>query len=49
MMSCNVHGIKGGIFVMVAVAVSILVVEPLIEKALVSISPTTAAKLGVGA
>ena len=49
MISCNVHGVKGGVFVMVAVAVAILVVEPLIEKLLVSVSPTTAAKLGVGA
>jgi hypothetical protein len=47
MMSCTVHGWKGGLFVMVAVATAILLVEPLLEKGIVAVSPTTAAKLGI--
>jgi hypothetical protein len=47
-MSCSVHGWKGFLFVAVATAVAILLVEPLIEKGLTAVSPTTAAKLGVG-
>lgn len=47
MMSCTVHGWKGFMFVAIATTVSILVVEPLIEKALMAASPTTAAKLGI--
>ena len=40
---------KEGLFMAVTVAVAILIVEPLFEKALVSVSPTTAAKLGITA
>lgn len=40
---------KAFVFLMVTTAVAILLVEPLVEKALVAISPTTAAKLGVTA
>ncbi len=36
-------------FVAVATAVAILFVEPLFDKAIVSVSPTTAAKLGITA
>lgn len=40
---------KEGAFIAIAVAVAILIVEPLFEKALMSVSPTTAAKLGITA
>lgn len=47
-MKCTVHGWKGFAFVAIATAVAILLVEPLIEKGLQAVSPTTASKLGVG-
>jgi len=37
------------LFVAVATTVAMLLIEPLIEKGLVALSPTTAAKLGVTA
>jgi hypothetical protein len=40
---------KGFVFIMLVTAGAILLVEPLVEKVLLSISPTTAAKLGVTA
>jgi hypothetical protein len=40
---------KGFIFLVLTTAGAILLVEPLVEKALIAISPTTAAKLGVTA
>jgi hypothetical protein len=40
---------KGFVFIMLTTTVAILVVEPLVEKALLAVSPTTAAKLGVTA
>lgn len=40
---------KGFIFLALTTTVAILLVEPLVEKALLAISPTTAAKLGVTA
>lgn len=42
-------GAKGFIFLALTTAVAILLVEPLVEKALLAVSPTTAAKLGVTA
>lgn len=41
--------LKGFVFLALVTAVAILVVEPLIEKGLIAVSPTTAAKLGVNA
>lgn len=40
---------KGFIFLALTTAVAILLIEPLVEKTLMAISPTTAAKLGVTA
>ncbi len=40
---------KGFIFLALTTTVAILLIEPLVEKALMAISPTTAAKLGVTA
>lgn len=42
-------GTKRFIFLALSVTVAILLVEPLVEKGLLAISPTTAAKLGVTA
>lgn len=47
-MKCTIHGWKGFLFVAVATATAILLMEPLIEKGLTAVSPTTAAKLGIG-
>lgn len=38
---------KGFLFIMVTTAVAILVIEPLFESVLKSVSPTTAAQLGI--
>lgn len=40
---------KEFVFTAVVTAVAILLIEPLIEKGLVAVSPSTAAKLGVTA
>ena len=40
---------KEFLFIAVATTVAILVIEPLIEKGLLAVSPATAAKLGVTA
>ena len=40
---------KGFVFLALTTAVAILLVEPLVEKAIMAVSPTTAAKLGVSA
>jgi hypothetical protein len=48
MMGMGKHA-KGFIFLALTTTVAILLVEPLVEKALLAISPTTAAKLGVTA
>jgi hypothetical protein len=48
MMGMGKHA-KGFIFLALTTAVAILLVEPLVEKALLAVSPTTAAKLGVTA
>jgi hypothetical protein len=40
---------KGFIFLALTTTVAILLIEPMVEKALLSISPTTAAKLGITA
>lgn len=40
---------KSFVFLALTTAVAILLVEPLVEKALLAVSPTTAAKLGVTA
>jgi len=40
---------KGFIFLALTTTVAILVIEPLVEKALLAVSPTTAAKLGITA
>ena len=42
-------GWKEFAFIAVATTVAILIIEPLLEKGLVAVSPTTAAKLGVTA
>lgn len=38
---------KAFFFLAITTAVAILLVEPLVEKALMAVSPTTAAKLGI--
>lgn len=38
---------KEAAFIAIATALAILVIEPLYEKALLKVSPTTAAKLGI--
>jgi len=38
---------KEGLFISLATLVAILVLEPMTEKVLVAVSPTTAAKLGI--
>jgi hypothetical protein len=38
-----------GAFVAIAVLVAILVIDPLVEKGIQKLSPTYAAKLGIGA
>lgn len=43
------EGWKSFAFLAITTAVAILVVEPLVEKALMAVSPTTAAKLGITA
>lgn len=48
MMGMGKHA-KGFVFLALTTAVAILLVEPLVEKTLLAISPTTAAKLGVTA
>lgn len=40
---------KGFMFLAITTTVAILLVEPLVEKALMAVSPTTAAKLGITA
>jgi hypothetical protein len=40
---------KGFAFLAITTAVAILLIEPLIEQALLAVSPTTAAKLGISA
>lgn len=40
---------KGFIYLALVTTVAILVIEPLVEKALLSVAPTTAAKLGITA
>lgn len=48
MMGMAKHG-KGFIFLALTTTVAILLIEPMMEKALLAISPTTAAKLGITA
>jgi hypothetical protein len=48
MMGMGKHA-KGFIFLMLVTAGAILLVEPLVEKAFLAVSPTTAAKLGISA
>lgn len=40
---------KGFVFLALTTTLAILLVEPLVEKGLLALSPTTAAKLGVSA
>jgi hypothetical protein len=48
MLSMSAHA-KGFFFLAITTTVAILLIEPMVEKALLAVSPTTAAKLGITA